>query len=164
MSLTRRSACIGLLGCAHCHFCQGVRVTAKPTPIKIELQADANVNPNENGDPAPVVVRVYELKELTAFQNGSFFDFADNDKKLLGGDLVGSAEYELTPGQTVDYNRSISSEARYIGVVAAFRDIESAQWQDSIELEQEKKNEFVIYLTTLAVRIQKLRNRRLGVF
>lgn len=163
MSLTRRSVCAGILitplalagGCAR---------VAKPTPTKIELQADANVNPNENGDPAPIVVRVYELKDLKSFQNGTFFDFADDDKKLLGADLIGSSEYELTPGQTIDYNRDISSEARYIGVVAAFRDIQSAQWQDSIELQKEKKNEFVIYLTSLAVRIQKLRSRRLGVF
>ncbi|GAA0783492.1 type VI secretion system lipoprotein TssJ [Roseibium denhamense] len=163
MIFTRRHFCSGLLAGSALSLV-GCARTAKPTPIKVELQADSNVNPNENGDPSPVVVRVYELKELTAFNNGEFFDFADNDKKLLGGDLIGNTEYEMTPGQSLDYNRDISSEARYLGVVAAFRDIESAQWRDSIELVAEEKNEFVIYVTSLAVRIQKLRNRRLGVF
>ncbi|MHA7776854.1 type VI secretion system lipoprotein TssJ [Roseibium sp. M-1] len=135
-----------------------------PTPIKVQLQADTFINPNENGDPAPVVVRVYQLKEVTAFQNAEYFDLADNDKKVLGGDLIGVQEYELAPGKSQDYNRDISSEATHIGVIASFRDIDSAQWRDVIELQKEKKNEFVIYLTSLAVRIQKLRNRRLGVF
>jgi len=138
--------------------------TPPPTPIKVQLQADEYTNPNENGDPSPVVVRVYQLKEVTAFQNAEYFDLADNDTKVLGGDLIGVQEYEMTPGKSQDYNRDVSSEATHIGVVASFRDIENAQWRDTIELKKEKKNEFVIYLTTLAVRIQKLRSRRLGVF
>ncbi|MTI42572.1 type VI secretion system protein VasD [Roseibium hamelinense] len=163
MKISRRDLCQGLLiapafGMAACS-----RVP-EPTPVTVQLFADDNVNPNENGDPAPIVVRVYELKGMTAFNNGEFFEFADDDTKLLGGDLIGKQEYELTPGEKKDYDRSISSEATHIGVVAAFRDIQSAQWRDSIELEAEKKNEFVIYLTSLAVRIQKLRRRRLGVF
>jgi type VI secretion system protein VasD len=163
MTLTRRNVLeisgAGLLaGLAACS-----RVPP-PTPIKVQLQADEYTNPNENGDPSPVVVRVYQLKEVTAFQNAEYFDLADNDKKVLGGDLIGVQEYEMTPGKSQDYNRDVSSEATHIGVVASFRDIENAQWRDTIELKQEKKNEFVIYLTTLAVRIQKLRSRRLGVF
>lgn len=163
MSFDRRTLLQGL-SLSTLAVLPGCSRTPKPTPVKVQLQADANVNPNEDGNPAPVVVRVYELKGMTAFDGADFFDFADNDKKTLGGDLIGVQEYELTPGQTKDYDRDISSEATHIGVVAGFRDITSAQWRDSIELEKEKKNEFVIYLTTLAVRIQKLRGRRLGVF
>jgi len=134
-----------------------------PTPIKIEIQADEFTNPNENGDPAPVVVRVYQLKEVTAFENAEYFDLADDEAKVLGGDLIGVQEFELTPGESKDYTRDVSSEATHLGVIASFRDIDSAQWRDTIELQQEKKNQFIIYLTSLAVRIQKLRNRRLGV-
>ncbi|MBS8262600.1 type VI secretion system lipoprotein TssJ [Roseibium polysiphoniae] len=163
MFLTRRELFQGLsvstfaavLGCSR---------LPDPTPIAVELNADANVNPNEDGEPSPIVVRIYELKGTKAFNNADFFDFVDDDNKLLGADLIGSAEYELTPGKSQKYDRDISSEATHLGVIAGFRDIQSAQWRDSIELQKEKKNEFVIYLTSLAVRIQKLRKRRLGVF
>lgn len=163
MSITRRTLWQGLsvstlaaiLGCSR---------LPNPTPIVVELNSDANINPNEDGDPSPIVVRIYELKSIKAFNNAEYFDFVDNDKKVLGADLVGSAEYELTPGKSQKYDRDISSEATHLGVIAGFRDIQSAQWRDSIELQKEKKNEFVIYLTSLAVRIQKLRRRRLGVF
>lgn len=163
MNITRRTLWQGLsvstlaaiLGCSR---------LPNPTPIVVELNSDANINPNEDGDPSPIVVRIYELKSIKAFNNAEYFDFVDNDKKVLGADLVGSAEYELTPGKSQKYDRDISSEATHLGVIAGFRDIQSAQWRDSIELQKEKKNEFVIYLTSLAVRIQKLRRRRLGVF
>lgn len=164
MSLTRRSLCSGVLTAPVLFAAGCAGGGAKPTPTRIELQADANVNPNDAGDPAPIVVRIYELTELTAFRNGTFFEFADDAGALLGGSLIGSAEYEITPGESLEYSRDVSSEARYVGVVAAFRDIQSAQWRDSIELEQEKSNQFIIYLTTLAVRIQELRRRRFGVF
>lgn len=126
----------------------------KQTPIDIVINADANINPGEASEPSPVVVRIYELKGIKAFNNASFFDF-DDDTKLLGADLISSREYELTPGSEKKYDSKISSEAAYIGVVVSFRDIQSAKWRDTIELRKSKQNRFIIYVTSLAVRIQK---------
>ncbi|MCL6707124.1 type VI secretion system lipoprotein TssJ [Pseudomonas sp. R2.Fl] len=126
----------------------------KQTPVDVTISADANINPGEAGEPSPVVVRIYELKGIKAFNNASFFDF-DDDAKLLGADLISSREYELTPGTEKKYDSRISSEAAYIGVVVSFRDIQSATWRDSVELRKSKQNRFMVYITSLAVRIQK---------
>lgn len=126
----------------------------KPTPVTVTLNADVGVNPGDTGQPSPIVVRIYELKGIKAFNNASFFDF-DDETKLLGADLISSREYELTPGTEKKYDAKISSEAAYIGVVASFRDIQSAQWRDSIELRKSKNNRFMVYVTSLSVRIQK---------
>lgn len=163
MIFTRRALCAGL-AVAGVSAIAGCSRRPSQTPIEIALNADAAVNPNVDGRPSPIVVRVYELKGLKAFNNASFFDFVDDDAAALGADLVGSSEFELTPGVEKEYDRSLSSEATHLGVVAAFRDIQSATWRTSVELDKEKKNEFVIYLTSLSVRIEKLRRRRLGVF
>lgn len=136
----------------------------KPTPISVLLIADANTNPNEAGEPSPIVVRVYQLKGIKAFNNATYFDFVDDDAKTLGADLVASQEYELTPGSEEEYDREISSEATHLGVVAGFRNIQSANWRASIELKKSKKNQLAIYITSLAVRIQKMPRRRLGFF
>jgi type VI secretion system protein VasD len=135
----------------------------KPTPVSVLMIADANINPNELGEPSPLVIRVYELKGVKAFNNATYFDFVDDDAKTLGADLIASQEYELTPGEEEDYKREISSEATHLGVVAGFRNIQSATWRTSVELKKSKKNQFAIYITSLAVRIQKMRRRRLGV-
>lgn len=142
-------------------FLAGCGGLPKPTPVAVLLNADANINPGDSGQPSPIVVRIYELKGIKAFNNANFFDF-DDDTKLLGADLISSREYELTPGSEKKYDGKISSEAAYIGVVASFRDIQSAQWRDSIELRKSKTNRFVIYVTSLAVRIQKYSRFSLG--
>ncbi len=158
MNLTRRSLffstggllALGLSGCGS---------APDPTPLNISINADVAVNPGESGQASPIVVRVYELKSIKAFNNASFFDF-DDEAKTLGADLIASNEYELVPGSSKEYTAKVSSEAAYIGVVASFRDIQSAKWKDSIELRKEKKNKFVVYVTGLAVRIQKIQ----GIF
>lgn len=158
MMITRRAAClgtgslivVGLTGCGG---------APKPTPTKIAINADAAVNPGEDGQASPVVVRVYELKSIKAFNNASYFDF-DKEAETLGADLIKSSEYELVPGSSKEYKSDISSEATYVGVVASFRNIQSAQWRDSIELKKSKKNKFIIYVTGLAVRIEKVK----GIF
>ncbi|WP_117190040.1 type VI secretion system lipoprotein TssJ [Rhizobium terrae] len=131
--------------------CGGV---PKPTPVEVTINADAAVNPGETRLASPVVIRIYELKSLKAFNNATYFDF-DDEAKLLGADLISSREFEMLPGTEKKYDREISSEAAYIGVVASFRDMQSAQWRDSVELEKESQNRFMIYVTSLAIRIQK---------
>jgi type VI secretion system protein VasD len=136
----------------------------QPTPIEVTLNADAGINPNEDGKPSPIVVRVYELKGLKAFNNATYFDIMDDEAKTLGAELIASTEYELTPGKQQKYDRQVSAEATHLGVVAGFRNIQQATWRDSIELEQEEQNDFVIFVASQSVKIQKLRGRILGVF
>lgn len=162
MTTTRRTLFLGL-ALTVMALGTGCSSTPDPTPVSVMMNADAGINPNENGDPSPIVVRVYELKGVKAFNNASFFDF-DDEAKTLGATLVASREYELTPGSDKTYDAKISSEATHLGVVAGFRNIQTAQWQDSVELKQEKKNKFIIYLTSQAVRIQKVEKKFLGVF
>ncbi|MDL2408863.1 type VI secretion system lipoprotein TssJ [Rhizobium calliandrae] len=142
-------ALFGLVGVLSA--CGGI---PKPTPVAVTINADAAINPSETGVASPVVVRVYELKSLKAFNNATYFDF-DEEAKLLGADLISSREFEMLPGTERKYDREISSEAAYIGVVASFRDLLSAQWRDSIELKKETQNRLIIYVTSLAVKIQK---------
>jgi len=162
MMLTRRDT-IGLLVTGAGGLAVGCSRLTKPTPLDVVMTADPGINPNEDGEPSPIVVRVYELKGLTAFNNATFFELADDDVKTLGADLLASQEYELTPGEEKKYDREINGEATHIGVVGGFRDIQNAQWRDSIELTPGKKNEFAIYVTSLSVKVEKLR-KRLGIF
>jgi type VI secretion system protein VasD len=158
MIITRRAVCLGSASAIVVSL-SGCGSAPKPTPVKIAINADAAVNPGENGEPSPVVVRVYELKGIKAFNNASYFDF-DKEAEALGPDLIKSSEYELIPGSSKEYKSDISSEAAYVGVVASFRNIQTAQWRDSIELKKSKKNRFIIYITGLSVRIEKVK----GIF
>jgi type VI secretion system protein VasD len=101
----------------------------KPQPIKLTLVASADVNPDAQNHPAPVVVRVYQLKDDAAFKDADFFALYDKEQVTLTTALVSREEYELAPGEhrTVDF--LLPHETRYVGVAVAYRDIRNAQWR-----------------------------------
>jgi type VI secretion system protein VasD len=128
--------------------------SAKTTPVKFDIQADQQVNPDANGQPTPVVVRVYELKSTTAFTQAAFFDLFDNDAKVLGSDLVAKREFEIKPGDRVDFDRDTPVETRYIGVTAAFRLGDDSQWRTTAEIKPEKNNTIVVKVAAQSISIE----------
>jgi type VI secretion system protein VasD len=87
------------------------------------------VNPDGSGRPSPVVVRVYQLKTDGAFSAADFFPLFDDDQKALGPELVSRDEFILAPAEQKSVDLTLSGETRYVGAVAAFRDIRNAQWR-----------------------------------
>lgn len=141
-------AAVAVAGCA-------TDTTAKTTPIHFVIEADQLVNPNENGEPSPVVVRVYELKGTSAFNQAQFFDLLDNDSKLLGADLVAKRELELKPGDRADFQRDTPVESRYVGVIAGFRTGDSSQWRKTAEIVPEQNNTIIVKVAASAISIEK---------
>ena len=93
------------------------------------VAASADTNPDATGRPSPVVVRVYQLKTDAAFSAADFFALFDDDKKVLGPELISRDELELSPSDRKTMEISVATETRFVGAVAAFRDIRNAQWR-----------------------------------
>jgi len=93
------------------------------------LGASADANPDANGRPSPVVVRIYQLKTDAAFTGSDFFPLFDDDKKVLGPELISRDEFVLAPNEHKTLDISVATETRFIGAIAAFRDIRNAQWR-----------------------------------
>jgi type VI secretion system protein VasD len=74
---------------------------------------------------------VYELKSVAAFNNADFFSLFEKESETLGGDLVGREEYDLTPDETRPYRRQLQPDTKFIGVVAAFQDLEKSRWRQT---------------------------------
>jgi len=104
----------------------GVPVKTR-TPLTISTTAETN--PDDSGRGRSVVVRIYQLKSDAAFTGADFFPLYDDDKKLLGPEMITRDEFVLSPSERRTIDVSFSDEARFIGVVAAFRDIRNAQWR-----------------------------------
>ena len=118
------------------------------------IRTVADINPDAEGRPSPVVVRVYQLKSLGAFQSADFFSLYDDDAQVLGSDLVLRDEFELQPSQALPYKLELASDTRYVGVIAAFRDLEKSRWRAHYALpEKNKKRPLTIQLDRLGVRI-----------
>ena len=96
-------------------------------PMTIGASADAN--PDSTGRPSPVVVRVYQLRADAAFSGADFFALFDDEQKVLGPELISRDEYVLAPAESRTIDVTVSGQTRFVGAVAAFRDIRNSQWR-----------------------------------
>jgi len=100
----------------------------KPTPTQATLVVAGDANPGPGG-PAPVVVRLYQLKEEGAFNDAGYPALMDKEQEALGPSLVAREEYEPKPGDNRTLELKLPSEVHYLGVVAFYRDINNAKWK-----------------------------------
>ena len=103
-----------------------ITITA-PVAAKVKtamaLSAGGDVNPDRNQRPSPVLVRVYQLRADAAFNDSRFEPLYDDDKKVLADAFVTRDEFTLAPGDKRVIDVVLADETRFIGVIAAFRDI-----------------------------------------
>ncbi len=116
----------------------------KPTQVKATLQASATMNPDVRKRASPLVVRVYELKSSAAFDAADFLSLYERDQATLAAEMAGREEFTLRPGESQPWEKTVGPEVRFIGVMAAYRDIERARWKALIPLKASAKNVIVI--------------------
>jgi type VI secretion system protein VasD len=124
---------------------------ASPPLLQGSLKAAPATNPDVNGRPSPVVVRVYELKSLAAFNSADFFSLFEKESETLGAELVGREEYDLKPAETRPYRRQLQPDTKFIGVIAAFRDLENSRWRQVAAVPPKKAVTITIGLEARAV-------------
>jgi type VI secretion system protein VasD len=125
--------------------------SASPPLLQGTIKVDQAANPNLNGRASPIVVRVYELRSSAAFSGADFFSLFDNESETLAGDLVGREEYGLSPAETQPYRRQLQPDTKFIGVVAAFRDLEHSRWRQVVPVPAERQSTIAIGIEARAV-------------
>jgi type VI secretion system protein VasD len=101
----------------------------KAVATRAQLVVSTDVNPDASGRPSPIVVRLFQLKADGEFTAADFFALYEREKETLATTLVAREEYVLTPGETRKLDLALNPEARFIGAVAAYRDIRGAHWR-----------------------------------
>lgn len=129
--------------------------TPPPTTASIDLLASSDVNPDRNDRPSPILVRVYELRSAGVFQGADFFTLLEQDSAVLGGDQISRWEYQLEPGQREQLSFTAQPGTGYIGIVAAYRDIEHAHWRGVQALEVHQANNLDVRVGRSEVSIQR---------
>jgi type VI secretion system protein VasD len=124
-----------------------------PPLLQGSIKADPTINPDLHGRPSPVVVRVYELKSLEAFNGADFFSLFDKESETLGSELVGREEYDLRPAETRPYKRQLQPDTKFIGVVAAFRDLENSRWRQAAPVPAKRSVTLTIGIEARAVTV-----------
>jgi type VI secretion system protein VasD len=99
-------------------------------------------------------LRVYELKNATAFNSADFVALYERDKAELAADIVSREEIILQPGETRPVAaKTLALEVRFIAVMGAFRDLERSQWRSVAAVLPGQKQRIVIRADGLAVSV-----------
>lgn len=109
-----------IAGCAGKNAAERI-VTAK-------IVAAENINPNQEGSASPVVLNVYQLKELGNFNTSDFFALYKNPQSTLGENYVSHQQMVVLPGETKIVKLNFKKGSMGIGVVAAFNEISDEKW------------------------------------
>jgi type VI secretion system protein VasD len=112
---------------------------SSPPLVRGSINVDPSTNPDLRGRPSPIVVRVYELRALAAFNSADFFTLFEKEQEALGNDLVAREELQLRPAETRPYQRQLQPDTKFLGVVAAFRDLENTRWRQSAAVPNKRK-------------------------
>ena len=156
LALTRRVMGVLLMGgLAACSSLSNIS-PFKPSVASVagSIQAAADLNPSSSQRPSPVLLRMYELKSVTAFNQADFMSLYRGDQAALGADLVAREELTLNPGETRPLNKTLAPETRFLGIVALYRDLERATWRTTVAIKPGTQHKLDIRAERLAVTIK----------
>jgi len=105
------------------------QVRQQPVPVTGTISAATDLNPSATLRPSPLVLRIYELRSDAAFTKADFIALYQSEQGTIGPDLVLKDEFMLQPGESRDYQRTLSIETRYLAVFGAYRNVERAVWR-----------------------------------
>ena len=103
-------------------------------PYVVELNASDDVNSAGRHRPSPIKVTIYELKTTNAFELSDFFSLQEDARAALGDQLLNVNSVILTPGKTERITAHGNVEAKVLGIVAAYRDLDNSQWRLTVDL------------------------------
>lgn len=126
-------------------------VKPKATAIDASIQVSEKINPDTSGRASPVVMRIYELKNLGKFQSADFYKLSSGYEAVLGSDLVASEQFHLHPGENKILKHDVTPDTQYIAVTVAYRNLNKAIWRASLPLTANTSNHFTIRLEALKV-------------
>jgi type VI secretion system protein VasD len=155
-----RKPCAVLVAVCLAHLvaaCAGKVPPPPETHLTLEVTASAQINPDPSGRASPVALSVLQLKTADAFMNADFFAASDPANAALATEVVGREEVTLKPGETRQLPVKVDAAAVYIGVIAAFRDIEHASWRAQMPLPVPPKGASGPQDVTMVIRVDALK-------
>lgn len=109
---------------------------AQPEQMKLDLaiKAKDTLNPDDKGRASPVLVRLYELKTSSTFENADYYSLNAADRTVLTRDLLVRDEFILRPGEFRDIERKLDPDTQVLGLLVGYRDLGKATWRTVYKL------------------------------
>ena len=73
------------------------------------------------------------------------------DQAELAADMLGKEEFVLSPGETKTFAKTLAADTRFLGVIAAYRDVEHAKWRSVVPIQPGQAQKITVRAGELAV-------------
>ena len=116
-----------------------------PSEVELSLQPGKNLNATSNNGNA-VLIKIYHLQNIETWSNMNMEQLMDNfvTKNTLESDLVSVRELTLIPNTPYTSTETVTSPARYLGVVAFFHSPASYRWKYAFQVKDFENPNIVI--------------------
>lgn len=125
------------------------------TKIDVTFEASSDLNPTPEGRPSPIVVRMYEFNDAKEFKGADFFAIYEKENATIGQAILAKDELEFRPGDEKHIERKTKPETQFIGIIAAYRDLDNAKWRAIIPLSSEKTNSMIVHLGSAGLQVSR---------
>jgi type VI secretion system protein VasD len=102
--------------------------------VSLSIVASPLINPTIDGEPRPVQMRIYQLKDDVRLQASTFEQVWKEDATVLGADVVKRDDVFVYPNTRVDVKFERDASASHIVGAALFRNPKGRSWYASFEL------------------------------
>lgn len=120
-------------------LCLGVlsACASAPKQYGIRGEGDQVLNRDINGKSLSVVVRVYQLRDAREFSKLTFDTLASGhpEAELLGPALLDRTDAIVVPGGNYVSSEKLHEEARFVGIVALFRNPDPRYWRQLVSVD-----------------------------
>ncbi len=103
---------------------------------KLKVEAAKDLNPSINGEPSPIVLTVYQLKNSLAFERSDYKSLMMNSASVLGNDLIEKKSFEVRPAAHISISEKLLPNANYLGIVAAYRKPSFGGWHKVVKIDR----------------------------
>ena len=112
----------------------------KSVQVTMKFETGMELNLDRKGASNPIMIRVYELKNPSTFEQLDYFSLQDKDRTLLGNDLITKEEFIMRPEEQKIIVKTLSRDTEAIGFIAAYQDLSQATWRKVYRLD--RKDEY----------------------
>jgi type VI secretion system protein VasD len=121
----------------------------------INLKSAHYLNPDINGEASPVVVTLYQLKNQQRFQQAIYTQLIADPVAVLQEDLIDKRTFQVRPDESTSMSVELSDHANYLGIAAAYSNINHAKWQQIIPLEAKSTSRIGLFLETQGIKVKR---------
>lgn len=120
----------------------------QPTVVDFILVGEDFINSNFYGDPTPIVIDLYYLRDKSRFLAIDYDSISMGDiKDVMGKAYLDHEEYLIEPS-TNEYISEIEvpDKTRFLGVIAHYSDIDNVLWKKVLPIKAEGDNAKILVL------------------